>query len=216
MPAIFHGLGTADHWVRPRVQQGGTLPEDEAPSDYGGGAADGNTPNEMEWLYLGTSVLAPLIDVEMVTTPVLCDFNAPVPLNRIYHGELHKVTTTLNRLNYVTYNRIRAKLIPGRFGVRRIDSMKKMGQWVINVDDWELLLRWHPTSPPTVPADNSTPQGRMYYSAKLAAYRETTENNRLLESTLLFECIPLYQHTDKTFEIYTEFPTDWGVVPNPE
>lgn len=194
MPSVFHGLGAADHYVRGRIKA-------EVPS------------GEPEWLYLGTSVLCPEVEAEVVASPVLCDYNAPVPLNLIYHGEWHQVVTTINRLNYLTYNRVRAKGRPGPSLVRS-DNLKDLGKWILNYDDYELLLRWRPTAPS--PAADDTPLGRMYYSAKLKHYRETTENNRVLEASLLFECYPFYNNATKVFHLFTEDPAHWGIVPAPE
>jgi hypothetical protein len=200
MPATFHQTGAADLYVRYR-----SLSE--------------SSPTQ--WRYLGTSVVCPVVDAAVYTTPVLSDYNAPIPLNEVYHGEVHEVAATLNRFEYTVYNRVRARNNSGGggfgflTGLQRRDDLDSLGKLTRGAEDWELLIRLNPTSASDVAA-NATPLGRMYYSACLSHYRETTENSRVEEVSLLFTCLPLYRVPDHRFDLFTELPADWGSVPDPE
>jgi hypothetical protein len=196
VPAIFHQVGSVDHYVRFRRKE-----------------TDNQTPS---WLYLGTAVLSPEADATVFVVPWTADFNAPVPVNEVFCGESHDVLTTVNRLNYDTYNRVRSRNTSAAGSpVVRTDSLASLGKLIRGVDDFELLLKFNPINPADAVAHTS-PAGRMYYSARLTNYRETEENTRLVEASLVLYCIPLYVKADKKFNLFTEVEADWGTVPDPE
>lgn len=164
MSAAFLPLGPTEHFIKPR--------------------------KELGWFYLGTSVTSPTKEAEQIRTPVNTDLLGPVQQNSIYHNEIHTVTTVLNRLDYLVYE----KLNGAWFGPhKREDEIKHAGQLSIPVHDFQLLMVYNPDPEQDAKTFAYIPQGRMYYSVEPVSFRETTENSRLLEVGIVFRCYPLYR-----------------------
>lgn len=137
-----------------------------------------------DFLYLGTSVTSPTVETEVVRLPVTTDLANPVQTNSIYKGEVHTVSVVLNRLDYSSYGMVKNG---GDGLLRREDTTKESGQLTVPVHDLELLLLFDVPQPTA----GFVPLGRMYYSVEPVAFRETTENSRLLEAGIVFKCFPL-------------------------
>lgn len=164
MAAAFLPYGTIHHFIRARWDSG-----------------DGR-----KVYYLGSSVTSPIIDTEKITTPVFTDVLTKIPTTNLYHGEIHTVTVTLNVVDYFVYAILRGRGVPN---LRREDTDEFWGSPTIGIEDFELLLLNSPTH--TENLGSFIPSGRLYYSVEPQTFRETTENTRLLELTVVFRCLPI-------------------------
>lgn len=142
--------------------------------------------------FLGLAVDAPVVDVEKLHTPVTTDQNAPCPLNFVYNGEVHYVSVTLNHIDYTVYTAVRSRGTIFQGGIVRGDLMPTLGSMTIGIEDFQLFLVWVPANLDVLPKAVS-PRARVYFSAVPIKIRETTQNNRILEATIVFQCVPVYQ-----------------------
>lgn len=152
------------------------------------------------WYFLGTAVTAPEIRSELLTYDITSSRSGAAPVQKVEASERHVVTAVLNRLNWRTFNRLRATDPLGS----DISSNLTVGRLVMNVKDCELFIRHQiPADDPTLVPDGAS-YGRLYYSARLARYRETPEVNRVQEVAVLFECDPIWYAPDREWWFWTE------------
>lgn len=198
----------------------------EPPTNYPFGAASPVSPSQPDlyrsgaaapavgggpspWLYLGSAVAAPDVEAVLIHTPVQSDYNAPAAFQKVHNSEFHRVTATLNRLNWRNWNFLRNGL--KGTGADIVHNWKS-GRLVLHSDDVELFVRYAVPSVGAVFAPVAAARGRIYYSALLTDYHETTVNSRVQEVTVIFECNPLYLKRDRLFWLFTERAADLPVL----
>jgi hypothetical protein len=164
MAAVFHGLGRCFVFVKYR-----------GPEEY------------RYYYYLGTCVTSPDVEIQKITSPITTDYLGPAPYNRLYHSEIHTVTLTLNALDYTNYVGVKARGTTGSGGILRGDDKHHVGTLMTSEEDFELMLLWDVLS-----GASDSPSGRRYFSATPVMFRETTENNRILEASISFQCSPIF------------------------
>lgn len=174
---------------------------------YSSGESEGSSISGQStaWLYLGSCVLAPDVEASVVHTPVLCDLNAPAPFQKVFNSEQHQVTATLNRVNFANWNFIR-----NAFNGNGNDIVRafRTGELVLNHSDCELFLRYDLPHVSDLLKPPAASRGRLYYSAILSDYHESSVNSRVQEISVIFECSPLYFQRDRLFWLFTERNSD--------
>lgn len=180
----------------------GVSPTYSAVGDAGSAAA---MLTNARWYYLGSAVVAPEVEAEFVHTPFVADYNAPDAFQVVFNSERHRVTGTLNRVNWRTYGRLRNQLIGAGSDIVRAFAG---GSLVLASHDVMLYVR---RALPNISAafiPDAQSRGRIYYSAMLTDYHETTANGRVHEATVLFDCRPLFFADAQMFWLYTERDVD--------
>lgn len=161
------------------------------------------------WYYLGSSVTAPVIEHKYLFQDVTCDRSGDAPYQKIGRSEQHVLTTTLNRVNYRTFERMRTGDDTGS----KSDYKVKVGKLLFNSKDFRLFVRYaQPNAEQGRLPPDSAAKGRLYYSAKLEAYRESTVDSRAMELGLMIECNPLWYNKDRVFKFWTELDNDFPKV----
>jgi hypothetical protein len=159
-----------------------------------------------QWYLLGTSVTAPVIEARILTEDVTCDWGGDAPYQKIDKSEQHVVTANLNRVNYRTFDRLRTRDVIGG-GVR---YKTHPGRLLLNYKDFRLFLRYTlPSVEGGIAPPDGAARGRLYYSAKLGAYRESTVQSRVNELGLVIECNPLWDNTKRVFDLWSENEEDF-------
>jgi hypothetical protein len=160
--------------------------------------------------YLGTAVTSPETEITVAWIPVMNDLGGrSVSIQDVYDGEVHKVSFTLNRFNWQTYNRLRTGTAGPTISAGG-DAPTDRGRVHRGVDDYQFLLT---NSYVGSIADNGDmPAGRLYYYAKPLAFREGRVGTRVEEVTCLIECTAGFNATTRGFEMFTEAAANWGSV----
>lgn len=161
----------------------------------------------IQWRYLATAVTAPEVTAHLQHTPVTTDANAPGAYQLAKANEYHVIDAVLNRINFENWNLLKNDFAGPADFVRTF----KPGQLILNSEDVQLFLRYAiPSAGVAGPA--GTTAGRLYMSAVLTDYKESTVNTRLQEITVRLECHPLYFYAERVFKLYSERPMDFPVV----
>lgn len=187
MAAVFAALGPVEHFVRP----------------YSGGT----------WLYLGTAVTSPEEDAEDFLLPVLNDLGGrQVPMDYVRDRRKAMVTTTVGRLNRSTYRTLRGETSVAANASSYVEGANLNGSLTIALSSFQLLLvNSFVASGINIPSADQ-PVGRCYYSAIPRRFNERREGSRVVEASVLFECISPFTANNRAFSLYTEDPNFWGTV----
>lgn len=195
MAAALHALGAIEHWVRP---------------------AGLNT-----FLYLGTAVTSPLIRSVENFRPIINDLGGrSVEIDKVRDRRKSTIVTTLNRLNWSTYNTIRrmraggdpnAAIVTGAStNTTFVEGLLDHAIPVIGRSDFELLLQF--TLGPTGSGVADTPYGRLYYGCTPMGWEENSAETEVVDLTLQIESIGKFFPTSRHFLKWTEDPTAWGTL----
>ncbi len=183
--ANFYDPGAVDIYFKPRT------------TNYSGAG----------FLYLGSAVTAPDIEAEIVVAPFTCDLTGSAPFQLILEHEMHEVTATLNRLNFVNWQFLKTRFQVTPSTIRNTEILESfptttlsstldrgsIGQPILENLDCQVYISY--SNNRTVgfnPPDGAT-KNRLYYSAYLRNYQETTVNNRVEEISIILSCYPLYK-----------------------
>ena len=172
------------------------------------GAAVGEGAGGENWYYLGSCVVAPDVEATRVEQDWKADLGQPAPFQKLFCSERHRVTATLNRLNFRNYNRLREDFIGTGADIVRVF---RSGTLVLHSHDVELFVRYVLPGAGVLGPDG-TARGRLYYSATLTDFQETTANGRVMEASVVFDCLPLFFQRDRLFWLYTERDADLPVL----
>jgi hypothetical protein len=156
------------------------------------------------FLFLGTAITSPQLRASLVYKNIESERIQPGPINKMLQTEQHVWAMVLNRVDHQTWNRIKTVGVAGGIGqgvVRRIES----GRLVMGETDFELFFRYTHTFT-QIPMPDSSPKGRLYYSAVILDYEEDAPS-RTQELGLVLECNPLPK--DNKFLLYSEREEDF-------
>lgn len=167
--------------------------------------------------YLGTCTEAPEVEVEKRYGDIHNDLSGGTqgqPFQAVLLGETHTITAVANRLDFSVYSAIRdetnsGQLLGGELAIER-------GTLAVANSDFELILRYTYAGNPATLALSQTdfPLARRYFSAKLAAYKEST-GSRVFESAMVFRTWNIFDPQTRTFKLFTENPNQIGSLPDP-
>lgn len=149
-------------------------------------------------LYMGTAVQAPEPEHEKKRIPVFNDIGGrSVPFQIVQDGEDAIVMATLNRFNYLLLQSLRALdsgTPPGGLAGNALagsEIARARGTFKIGYSDWELILINEYAGTPSAGTNGAAtdlPAGRIYFSADLQKYKESTVGTRVLEVGLAIKC----------------------------
>lgn len=157
--------------------------------------------------YLGTCVTAPKPSHEKFKIPVLNDIGGrSVPFQLVQDGENAICFATLNRFDYTLLQQIRALesggALPPTTPIGSIDGIEfpnARGTLVLGISDFQLLLYNQYATTPSAGSFGvggaDLPYARLYYSANLRKYEESTEGTRVLEVAIAIELQNLFSST---------------------
>lgn len=154
--------------------------------------------------YLGTCVTAPEPEEEQFKIPVMNDLGGrSVPFQLVQDGENAQLLCTLNRFDLAVAQLMRAAS-SGRFSASGIGNETNIarGTLVIGVSDFQFVLRNRYFGQPV--GGGPVPEGRLYYSANLRKYKESTVGTRVLEIAIALDFQNVYNVTTGEFALYTE------------
>ena len=189
MAALFSTPGPIELFWKPRIA--GTL--------------------HSSFLYLGTAVTAPEVEIKPAYIPVMNDLGGrSVPTIHVQDGEQHVVSATINRFDWNVYNQMKSRQTVASSG-----TITGEGQYrgIIHTgysDGYFLFVNsYHGVAG----GDNGTmPPGRLYYSCKFAGSRESTVGTRVHEIALVLEMNGVLNTSTRKFDLYTENEAAWGSV----
>lgn len=162
----------------------------------------GGTPT-----FLGTAVTAPEVEGRPAYINVLNDLSGrSVPGQKVYDGEQDIVTVTLNRFDFGVYTQLKSQSkVAAAAG---FNTPLNRGSLAFTQTDFQLILVNSFFG--TAQASPVLTSGRLYYSALLTGWRESTVGTRVEEVALVFECNAPINPTSSTpgafgsFNLYTE------------
>lgn len=138
--------------------------------------------------YMGTCVLAPEPEHTKFRIPIQNDMGGrSVPFQTVYDGETAVVAATMNRFNGVLIQSLRA-LDGNALGT---DMPRTRGTLTLGIKDFQLLLIYEYAGTPAAGSfagASDLPGGRLYSSATIQKYKESTVGTRVQEIGIVFEC----------------------------
>jgi len=164
-----------------------------------------------QFYYLGTALSSPIIDTKRLHKDLTCDRSGLAAWQKLNLSETHIVTVALNRVDYTSLNRLRTSQ------PTESSYTPTTGKLSLNTKDFLLFLNYPFAADGSIPPPPSAPVGRLYYSAYPQAFREA-DPNRSRETTVSFECNPLWYNSIRKWKFLTEDPTspDWpNTLPTP-
>lgn len=145
-------------------------------------AAINNSPT-----YLGTCVAAPEPEGEKFKIPIMNDLaGRSVPFQLVQDGEVWMVMATMNRFNLAAIYALLAR----EGGGANVGSETNIarGTLYMGVNDWKLIVvngYANTSSAGTTPGN--LPGGRVFQSANIRKYKESTVGTRVLEVAMAIE-----------------------------
>lgn len=165
--------------------------------------------------FLGTATVTPEFEAKPAYLPVMNDLaGRSVPMQRIYDGEEHLIYCTLNRFNYTLWKALRdAQTHTLDITNHGVDTRLERGSLTVSAGDFQLLFKndFYGTAAGTA----DLPIGRVYYSAIVAAYKESGAT-RVQEIATVFQTSNVYDAANRRFSLYTEVTAAFGSIPNPD
>jgi hypothetical protein len=154
--------------------------------------------------YLGTCVLAPEPEHEKFKLPVMNDIaGRSVPFQLVDDGESAQCVAVLNRFDLVNcrlWNAVESggAALGSQSGIAR-------GTLVIGSKDVEFtIVNGFAGNGVAVTGGPDLLGGRLYYSANLRKYKESTAGSRVLEVAFAIDMQGIYNRTTRGFQLYTE------------
>ena len=159
--------------------------------------------------YLGTCVTAPEQEGEKFKIPIMNDLSGrSVPFQLVQDGETWMVMATMNRFNYFAIQTLLAReAAQGGGNDPGSETGYARGTLYIGVSDWQLVVVSGYAGTPAAGdfgADNFLPGGRIFGSANIRKYKESTVGTRVLEIAMAIELQNVFNTTTRGFFLYND------------